>query len=58
MSPEPKPYEKKLKPFALKIADDAMIAINRAILTVDTPDMPYKAQYVLEEVVAILESHI
>ncbi len=53
-----KEVRKKFQPIVDKISHDTSVAINKAVQEVDTPDMPYKAQWVLEEVVESLTSRI
>ena len=35
-----------------------LIAINHAAVKVDQPEMPYKAQYILEEVIKKLQERV
>jgi hypothetical protein len=51
-------YKQTLKPIAQKIARDVGKAINKAVEKVDTPDMPYKGQYVLEELIKLLKAAV
>lgn len=43
---------------AMDIAKKAVVSINKAAMEIKDKDMPYKAQYVLEEVVRILKDLI
>ena len=43
---------------AKRIADDTLKAINHAANNTQDEGMPYKAQYILEEVIKILKGHV
>lgn len=43
---------------AIKIANETCVQINAAKCQIDARKMPYKAQYLLETVIAVLESRV
>jgi len=49
---------KPLEDLASKLADEFSERINEEAPKVDCPAMPYKVQFVLEEVIKILESRV
>jgi len=49
---------KKLRGLASVIANDVCRRINKEAVELDTPTMPYKTQYVLEELIQILEARV
>lgn len=48
----------KLNAEANRIAQDTLKAINAAAQNTEDEGMPYKAQYILEEIIKILESRV
>jgi hypothetical protein len=52
------PKYPKLDEQAKRIAQDTLKAINHAASTTEDEGMPYKAQYVLEEVIKILKERV
>ncbi len=48
----------KLNAEANRIAQDTLKAINQASQNIEDEGMPYKAQYILEEVIKILKDRV
>lgn len=58
MSPEQLRDHDKLHNLASDLAQEVCRKINQEAVKLDTPTMPYRQKYVLEEVIQILESKV
>lgn len=58
MSPEQLRDHNKLHSLAADLASELCRKINEEAVKLETPTMPYRQQYVLEEIIQILESKV
>lgn len=57
-SPEQRADHEKLFALASTLADDVCQKINQEAPKLQTPTMPYRQQYVLEELITILKQRV